>query len=88
MCMLWELCHENQVPNCHNDEHIEVATHDKLQKNSESVKWDKRITDTTWIPTHNELSCLDHAHAYYYQIQTQLLVIDTGYCDLCMPLFE
>ena len=29
---------------------------------------------------------LDHCHAYYYQVQTQIFVCDVEYCDLCVYL--
>ena len=30
---------------------------------------------------------LDHSHAYYYQVQTQLFVSDVNYCDYCVCTF-
>ena len=31
---------------------------------------------------------LDHTHAYYYQVQTQLFVSDVEYCDFCVCTFK
>ena len=31
--------------------------------------------------------CLDHVHAYYYQVQTQLFVANVDYCDFCECTF-
>ena len=30
---------------------------------------------------------LDHRHAYYYQVQTQLFVCDVEYADFCVSTF-
>ena len=30
---------------------------------------------------------LDHSHAYFYQVQTQLFVCDVEYCDFCVCTF-
>ena len=30
---------------------------------------------------------LDHSHAYYYQVQTQLFVSDLDYCNFCVCTF-
>ena len=30
---------------------------------------------------------LDHNHAYYYQVQTQMFVCDFNYCDFCVCTF-
>ena len=31
--------------------------------------------------------CLDHTHAYYYQVQTQLYISGAEYCDFCVCTF-
>ena len=31
---------------------------------------------------------LDHCHAYYYQVQTQIFVCDIEYCNFCVCIFS
>ena len=35
----------------------------------------------------NRLLRLDHAHAYYYQVQAQMFVCDVKYSDFCVGTF-
>ena len=34
-----------------------------------------------------DLLYLDHKHAYYYQVQTQMFVCNVEYCDFCVCTF-
>ena len=63
---------EIKCPYCHKGDSIEVASEDK--KFCLKKRSDGQIS-------------LDHAHAYYYQIQTQLFVGNVDYCDLCVCTF-
>ena len=63
---------EIKCPYCHRGESIEdAASHDKNFCLKNTV---------------NGLA-LDQSHAYYYQVQTQLFVMNVEYCDFCVCTF-
>ena len=45
--------------------------------------------DTFCLKIHDSDSALhlDHSHAYYYQVQTQMFVCNVNYCDFCVCTF-
>ena len=43
--------------------------------------------DTFCLKIHDSALHLDHNHAYYYQIQTQMFVCNVNYCDFCVRTF-
>ena len=59
---------EIKCPFCHKGDTIEQAAEDKKFCPKKS----------------NDKIFLDRAHAYYYQVQTQLFVADADYCDFCL----
>ena len=64
---------EIKCPYCHRDESISAA-----------VAKDKNFC---LIEVNGQIS-LDHDHAYYYQVQTQIFVCDVDYCDFCVCTFS
>ena len=40
-----------------------------------------------YLKKDNDLLYLDHAHDYYYQVQTQMFVCNVEYCDFCVCTF-
>ena len=65
---------EIKCPYCHRGEGIEdAASHDK--------NFCLKTAD-------DGLITLDHTHAYYYQVQTQLFVTNVDYCDFCVCTFS
>lgn len=63
---------EIKCPYCHRGETVETASQDKKFCLIKN--------------SHGKLA-LDHTHAYYYQIQTQLFVANVEYCDFCVCTF-
>ena len=63
---------EIKCPYCHREESIKSAA-----ANSNNF---------CLVEQENSLY-LDHSHAYFYQVQTQLFVCDVEYCDFCMCTF-
>ena len=63
---------EIKCPFCHHDESIAAAS--TSDKNFCLSEVDGQIS-------------LDHCHAYYYQVQTQIFVCDVEYCDFCVCTF-
>jgi len=60
---------EVKCPYCHRDDTIEYA-----------VRKDAKFC----LQKHDDGSMhLDHGHAYYYQVQTQLFVCEADFCDFC-----
>ena len=57
---------EIKCPYCHRGETVETASQDKK---------------FCLIKNSDGKLALDHTHAYYYQIQTQLFVANVEYCD-------
>ena len=64
---------EIKCPFCHRDESIAAAI--TSDKNFCLTEVDGQIS-------------LDHCHAYYYQVQTQIFVCDIEYCDFCVCTFS
>ena len=63
---------EIKCPYCHRGETVETASQYKK---------------FCLIKNSDGKLALDHTHAYYYQIQTQLLVANVEYCDFCVCTF-
>ena len=40
------------------------------------------------LKTADDGLALDHTHDYYYQVQTQLFVLNVEYCDFCVCTFS
>ena len=64
---------EIKCPFCHRGESIECASEDK--KFCLQKDFDGNLH-------------LDHTHAYYHQVQTQLFVGNVDYCDFCVCTFS
>lgn len=64
---------EIKCPYCHKYESIECA-----------ANLDKKFC---LKKGHDDRLHLNKSHAYYYQVQTQLFVTDTEYCDFCVCTF-
>jgi len=64
---------EIKCPFCHRDESIAAAI--TSDKNFCLTEVDGKIS-------------LDHYHAYYYQVQTQMFICDVEYCDFCVCTFS
>ena len=60
---------EIKCPYCHKESTIDNATQDK----NFCLKKDS-----------SGKIYLDHSHAYYFQVQTQLFLTDLEYCDFCV----
>ena len=58
---------------CHKGQSIEVSTQD---------------TKFCIQKNADGVLALEHSHAYYYQIQTQLFVCNADYCDFCVCTFS
>ena len=66
---------EVKYPYCHRNESVyDSATTDK------NFCLNKCLDDT-------DTDRLDHAHSYYYQVQTQIIVCDVEYCDFVLCTF-
>ena len=63
---------EIKCPYCHKESTIDNATQDK----NFCLKKDS-----------SGKIYLDHSHAYYFQVQTQLFLTDLEYCDFCVCTF-
>ena len=72
-------CHDDtgvleiKCPYCHRDDAIESAA----SKDTNFCL--KKQDDGSLV--------LDHGHAYYYQVQTQLFVCNANFCDFCVCTF-
>ena len=64
---------EIKCPFCHRGESIAAAI--TSDKNFSLTEVDGQIS-------------LDHCHAYYYQVQTQIFVCNVDYCDFCVCTFS
>ena len=63
---------EIKCPYCHRGETVETASQDK---------------QFCLIKNSHGKLALNHTHAYYYQIQSQLFVANVEYCDFCVCTF-
>ena len=63
---------EIKCPYCHREESIKSAA--------------ANSSNFCLVEQENSLY-LDHSHAYFYQVQTQLFVCDVEYCDFCVCTF-
>ena len=64
---------EIKCPYCHKGQSIEVSTQDMKFCIQKNA---------------DGVLALEHSHAYYYQIQTQLFVCNADYCDFCVCTFS
>ena len=64
---------EVKCPYCHCDETIKAAAVN-----------DKKFC----LKVEDGVLHLDHSHAYYYQVQTQIFVCNVTYCDFCVCIWQ